>query len=513
MSGEKKSDDIVRLPSCIGQEHEPVTLIALRVMIVVAFLAGLSAYAAFQILRQLHGTLVQHIDTSIEPFVVPWITVYIPTNQLRGANITFNGWYYDASGQLSSHEFSEGEAYSLEHGEDKPQLPSVFEGIPKIGQMDRLSVGNVSVIQTSLDNSWKFVPSSVRHKGNQPPNEFVALDLVIRGNVSAKIEHVAIEVATLPRQSSGELANIEAPISDAYTTLTWDSTYEISLVQSMVKSSNGTVSVHLRPSVATQFQNSYPGIAVRFLSGNPADTSGAGWVTLTTSYHSLLHWSQTITDIVAAALLAFVLYTILFGQPRLKTWGLLQRYVFRDQILEKAPTGKTAAETRAPAWVAQEYMQSGAKLPMRMERKHTDTPQPDGYRAPTPYLPPEWVYQSDDQYPNRNNQISPSVIRRINAIEARLSTLTRYINELRAFRDRTAMFYLRDDLFRERVPIIEHEVNMNYITNNDIVNDYAVQDETSESWRPNNIPYSPSVSYYDNDTREVCSKFECNDRR
>ncbi|RKP08276.1 hypothetical protein THASP1DRAFT_23691 [Thamnocephalis sphaerospora] len=257
---------------------------------------------------------------------------------------------------------------------------------------------------------------------------------------------------------------------------------------------DGSESVRMAIASSPTANGLLSGFAIRLRTGNIPAPDGAQWIVPLTGYQPIMHWFDLVTTPAAAAVLLGAIYIFLFGQPRLRTWGVVQRYAFRNQLLQKAPTGTSAGMLRAPTWVACENPQFiSSPLPtgqdsVALREQHM----PSSQLRPTS----SWQRASTAQ---GNAPVTPAILQRLNAIEARLSTHNGDINALRAFRDRVAMFYLRDDLFRERVPIADRAMRTESVVDTGAQYDTIERESVASSWYSGYVPYSPTASQHRGD--------------
>ncbi|KAI9594746.1 hypothetical protein BDF19DRAFT_94820 [Syncephalis fuscata] len=322
--------------------HEPKRLIIVRIIIIFIIAVGILVFAAIQIRLAISPAMVYQSRYETGPFMLPAFIIYSASGLTNRESFSLYG--------VDLSQTSSGKRQSihtqLELKEITNQTASMFNinyktlknqaGNGKVylfrPDHDLRFASPISEVTSSTFKNIKYY-SSIKIKlylsdidptGNR-------LDSDISFTVGF-IKDISVLTKLGTKQKPWDI-NMLSP--DLRSEVMWGKSRELGLRQ-MNTTENSLSSTHLSMQT-TNYQDSVNEASFSIQPLNAPMSDGKEFSIEIQDKRPSFTWFDCFGTVGGALTLSLYGFTFLFGQRRLRPWGIVQRYLFRDYILDRFP--------------------------------------------------------------------------------------------------------------------------------------------------------------------------------
>ncbi|RKP10813.1 hypothetical protein THASP1DRAFT_21528 [Thamnocephalis sphaerospora] len=308
------------MSNLLFRSYEPRSLGVARIVVVLLLAAGLTFLTVVEILHVLHPAIVFRSEHGARGVNVPALLF-----------IGSLGLFADAQVSLTGTSSAEAGAPALSMQTIVHHANATSAGMSR------------SLLWIQPESSAVFYPAGASVSRSNAVSD-LRLQLNLGGNDTRSDVYVTV-LPALQKPPEADLAGLSASF---YATLEshalrMDTNHTLRVRESDVIMPNGTLSTDYESVLDSAAAPTTAGraIVLRLL---PAHSTVGNGVTAQFSVERrvgmrVTTWLDLINLLGGAISFAVILYTFMFGAPRLKPWGFVQRYLLRGYMLARLPSG------------------------------------------------------------------------------------------------------------------------------------------------------------------------------
>ncbi|KAI9591775.1 hypothetical protein BDF19DRAFT_248735 [Syncephalis fuscata] len=466
------------------RQGDPKRLIIVRFIIIILILFGLITIAIIQIKKAVNPIYIYQTSESIGAIHIPAFILYSPFSSLSNASIGIIGVYNHMGPVKHADDDLVIELERLTWGKD------VIDGLES-ESVDFLNK-YAPIWYFQPKDIWQYTPLGRPSDSNTASTKnYTEIFLTVaarpdsatsksRGTKMELINIIFVEDPDAFRlaRSNHKPVNIMTISNSLKAEARWREQLRINFLQYEIQSEKKAITRYDVQSTTSSIQPD--AIHISISPKNQPANNGNYFVYETRHKKVNFSWLDCFGSIGGALTFSLALFAFLFGQRRVRPWGIIQRYIFRNRILGKFPrsvveiSSMSMSRNRATAGHDPVFNQDGAGYGSRVQlnnrrgdletgnelnttiNNHSRQAAFKSLAADTAEKPITISHEALVQEFIQFKTLMSSLLEVKNDPDSEIvgSKFNGYnesrIDELEAFRQRVESFYLVDDLFIRR---------------------------------------------------------------
>ncbi|KAI9591773.1 hypothetical protein BDF19DRAFT_416859 [Syncephalis fuscata] len=466
------------------RQDDPKRLIIVRSIVIFFILASLVIITIIQAKKAANPVYIYQTSESAGAIPIPTIIFNDLPATLFDVSIQVTGEYIDAIGAKRYDKTLTSALKRLRWGEDVVEiLDTNFKHVNGL-------VGASNVWSFQPPPTWQFTPAgqfNISDTSGQKNITEVTITITAQHNILSsnrtenrgRIDVYLVEdpealYSARRRHKPFDLSSVGGNLK---TTVSWENKRKINFryFEDHLKDEK-----HVRYDVHSELGRTEQNVATIVLSAqNPTASDKRYFVYEIRKRRANFSWLDCFGSIGGALTFSLALFAFLFGQRRVRPWGIIQRYIFRNRILGKFPrsvveiSSMSMSRNRATAGHDPVFNQDGVGYDSKVQlnnRQHSleNTNELSANISNYNYNQLLTIMNSSVNPPGQpmaaNNEVLVQEVTELKSLvysllKAKESSNSRFgnldsgectnmrISELESFRQRVESFYLTDDLF------------------------------------------------------------------